>query len=97
MRAMGCSKTRASETASRSPDFPHASVAHPITEPHRTISLYRFFGMVQISSVGFLPLSIWTSYFGLGQGLPENLWVELERRLHSAPVPHRDSSDEAKS
>jgi hypothetical protein len=26
-----------------------------------------FFGMVQISSVGFLPLSIWTSYFRLGQ------------------------------
>jgi hypothetical protein len=25
--------------------------------------------MVQISSVGFLPLSIWTSYFGLGQPL----------------------------
>jgi len=23
--------------------------------------------MVQISSGGFLPLSIWTSYFGLGQ------------------------------
>jgi hypothetical protein len=26
----------------------------------------RFFGMVQISSVGFLPLSIWTSFSGLG-------------------------------
>jgi hypothetical protein len=37
------------------------SVAHQITEPNRTISLYRFFGMVQISSGGFLPLSIWTS------------------------------------
>jgi hypothetical protein len=44
-----------------------ASVAHQNTEPDRTISLYRFFGMVQISSGGFLPLSIWTSYFGLGQ------------------------------
>jgi hypothetical protein len=33
-----------------------ASVARRITEPDRTISLYRFFGMVQISSVGFLPL-----------------------------------------
>jgi hypothetical protein len=31
-------------------------------------ALYRFFGMVQISLRGFLPLSIWTSYFGLGQG-----------------------------
>jgi len=30
-------------------------------------ALYRFFGMVQISSRGFLPLSIWTSFFGLGQ------------------------------
>ena len=30
-------------------------------------ALYRFFGMVQISSVGVLPLSIWTQYFGLGQ------------------------------
>jgi hypothetical protein len=30
-------------------------------------ALYRFFGMVQISSGGFLPLSIWTSYFRLGQ------------------------------
>jgi hypothetical protein len=29
-------------------------------------ALYRFFGMVQISSGGFLPLSIWTSYFRLG-------------------------------
>ncbi len=29
-------------------------------------ALYRFFGMVQISSGGFLPLLIWTSYFGLG-------------------------------
>jgi hypothetical protein len=37
------------------------SVAHRITEPDRTIFLYRFFGMVQVSSVGFLPLSIWTS------------------------------------
>jgi len=37
------------------------SVAHQNTEPDRTISLYRFFGMVQISSVGFLPLSIWTN------------------------------------
>jgi len=37
-----------------------ASVAHQITEPDRTISLYRFFGKLQISSVGFLPLSIWT-------------------------------------
>ncbi len=31
-------------------------------------ALYRLFGMAQISSVGFLPLSIWTKYFGLGQG-----------------------------
>jgi hypothetical protein len=30
--------------------------------------LSRFFGMVQISSVGVLPLSIWTSYFRLGHG-----------------------------
>jgi len=30
-------------------------------------ALYRFFGMVQISSVGFLPLSIWTKKLGLGQ------------------------------
>ncbi len=30
-------------------------------------ALYRLFGMAQISSVGFLPLSIWTRYFGLGQ------------------------------
>jgi hypothetical protein len=30
--------------------------------------------MVQISSAGFLPLSIWTRYFGLGQrGLPARL------------------------
>jgi hypothetical protein len=43
------------------------SVAHQITEPNRTISLYRFFGMVQISSGGFLPLSIWTRNFRLGQ------------------------------
>ena len=43
------------------------SVAHRITEPNRIISLYRFFGMVQISSVGVLPLSIWTRYFRLGQ------------------------------
>ena len=42
-----------------------ASVAHQFTEPDRTISLYRFFGMVQISSCGFLPLSIWTRYFRL--------------------------------
>jgi len=27
-------------------------------------ALYRLFGRVQISSVGFLPLSIWTKYFG---------------------------------
>jgi hypothetical protein len=45
-----------------------ASVAHRITEPDRTISLYRFFGMVQISSGGFLPLLIWTRNFRLGQG-----------------------------
>jgi hypothetical protein len=32
-------------------------------------ALYRFFGMVQISSGGFLPLLIWTSYFRLGQGI----------------------------
>jgi hypothetical protein len=38
-----------------------ASVAHRSTEPDRTTFLYRFFDMVQISSVGFLPLSIWTS------------------------------------
>ncbi len=42
-----------------------ASVAHQSTEPDRTISLYRFFGMVQISLGGFLPLSIWTRYFRL--------------------------------
>jgi hypothetical protein len=30
-------------------------------------ALYRFFGMVQISSGGFLPILIWTSYFRLGQ------------------------------
>jgi len=29
-------------------------------------ALYRFFGMVQISSGGFLPLSIWTKKLGLG-------------------------------
>ena len=29
-------------------------------------ALYRFFGMAQISSRGFLPLSIWARYFGLG-------------------------------
>ena len=29
-------------------------------------AVYRFFGMVQISSRGFLPLLIWTSYFRLG-------------------------------
>jgi hypothetical protein len=49
-------------------------------------ALYRFFGMVQISSCGFLPLSIWTSYFRLGH-LPEaplfspypqhlNVWIQ---------------------
>ncbi len=43
------------------------SVAHRITEPDRTITLYRFFGMVQISLVGILSLSIWTRYFRLGQ------------------------------
>jgi hypothetical protein len=31
-------------------------------------ALYRFFGMVQISSSGFLPLSIWTRKLRLGQG-----------------------------
>jgi hypothetical protein len=36
-----------------------ASVAHQNTEPDRTISFYRFFGLVQISSGGFLPLLIW--------------------------------------
>jgi hypothetical protein len=36
-------------------------------------ALYRFFGMVQISSDGFLPLSIWTSYFGLGQSRDRTL------------------------
>jgi hypothetical protein len=30
-------------------------------------ALYRFFGMVQISSRGFLPLLIWTRNFRLGQ------------------------------
>ena len=45
------------------------SVAHPITEPDRTISLYRFFDMVQISLRGFLPLLIWTRYFRLGQAV----------------------------
>jgi len=30
-------------------------------------ALYRFFGMVQISYIGFLPLSIWTRNFRLGQ------------------------------
>jgi hypothetical protein len=30
-------------------------------------AFYRFFGMVQISLGGCLPLSIWTSYSGLGQ------------------------------
>jgi hypothetical protein len=30
------------------------------------LALIRFFGMAQISSVGFLPPSIWTKYFGLG-------------------------------
>jgi hypothetical protein len=29
-------------------------------------ALYRFFGMVQISSGGFLPLLIWTRNFRLG-------------------------------
>ena len=43
-----------------------ASVAHQNTEPDRTISLYRFFGMLHITSAGFLSLSIWTSYFRLG-------------------------------
>jgi len=32
-------------------------------------ALYRFFGMVQISYIGFLPLSIWTRNFRLGQNL----------------------------
>jgi len=49
--------------AGRSNRLARASVAHPITESDRTITLYRFFGMLQISSVGFLPLSIWASYF----------------------------------
>jgi len=29
-------------------------------------ALYRFFDMVQISYIGFLPLSIWTRNFRLG-------------------------------
>ena len=55
-----------------------ASVAHRITEPDRTISLYRFFGIVQITSVGVLPLSTWTSYLRLGQrltGRNPNFWL----------------------
>jgi hypothetical protein len=42
-------------------------------------ALYHLFGMVQISSVDFLPLSIWTQYFGLGQ--PGDTDAELVGRL----------------
>jgi hypothetical protein len=34
-----------------------------------SLALYRSFGMVQNSSVGSLPLLIWTHYFGLGHFL----------------------------
>jgi hypothetical protein len=58
MRATGCSRNRASEIASRSPDFHHASVAHRIAEPDRTISLYRFFGTVQAQKLRKLTLNL---------------------------------------
>jgi hypothetical protein len=44
-------------------------------------ALYRFFGMVQISSGGFLPLSIWTSYFGRGQSWPKRSLFFLSIKL----------------
>jgi len=59
------------------------SVAHRITEPDRTITLYRFFGMVQISSVGFSPLLIWTRYFRLGHARIEDATLRAAMaRLH---------------
>jgi len=46
----------------------------------------RFFGIVQISSVGFLPLSIWTKKLGLGHcrvdfRLKSDLSAEVEPDL----------------
>jgi c-di-GMP-binding flagellar brake protein YcgR len=47
-------------------------------------ALYRFFGMVQISSGGFLPLLIWTSYFRLGQTMKlRKLTVNLDQLMQA--------------
>ena len=43
--------------------------------------IYPFFDMVQISSVGSLPLSIWTKYQGSGQESPR--WVTAPGLLDS--------------
>ncbi len=48
-------------------------------------ALYRFFGMVQISSGGCLPLSIWTSYSGLRQAIDEDWRVEWWYQLKLKP------------
>jgi hypothetical protein len=55
-----------------------AVFAAPLLPAHVSFSklVNGFFGMVQISSRGFLPLSIWTSYFRLGR---------LNRRGKTAP------------
>jgi hypothetical protein len=66
-----------------------------------------FFGMVQISSVGFLPLSIWTRYFRLGQigdddyrepmrleegEVPADLLVRLPEKVTTISTTHKKES-----
>ncbi len=51
-------------------------------------TLYRFFGMVQISSGGFLPLLIWTKKLGLGHGLRDRGNPKkglFQRKRHPTP------------
>jgi hypothetical protein len=60
----------------------------------RTISLYRFFGKLKISSVGFLPLSIWTRYFRLGHNQRAKSLTAAgrpRRGLTVDPYPNRES------